>query len=180
MSQALEQFVSEQQDRGMTLFTRGPEIEITTYQDVEMLKAMLAQNKIHINARAIERGIVMPRDLDNNHPGYPKVADGLMLNPYKREKETKKKKKKDTKGDKKTADKKQIHALQKNKKGEYKVAEFGNFPLNNEGKPKMGVWRMMLPCDADWEVTKPEAEDKEEKAGGGIAKIGGKITKKKK
>ena len=135
-----------------------------------MLKATLAQNKIHINAKILERGIVMPRDLDNNHPGYPKIVDTLMANPFKREKETKKKKKKDDKGDKKGAEaKKAVHVLQKNKKGEYKVSEFGNYPLNSEGKPKMGVWRMMLPCDADWTINKPDTEENEEK---GAAKGG--------
>jgi hypothetical protein len=33
---------------------------------------------------------------------------------------------------------------------EYKVFEYGNYPLRNDGKPQTGQFRMMLPCDADW------------------------------
>jgi hypothetical protein len=29
--------------------------------------------KIHLPAKTLERAIVMPRDIDNNHPEYPKV-----------------------------------------------------------------------------------------------------------
>ena len=120
----------------------------------------------------------MPRDLDNNHPGYPTIIEGLMVSPFKREKETKKKKKKDgPKGGKdKAADsKKNQDVLKKNKKGEYKVFEFGNYPLTNESKPKNGIWRMMLPCDADWEIAKPDEEEKADTKIGGVGvKAGGK------
>lgn len=75
----------------MPNFSRGPEIEITTMQDTEMLKAMLAQNKIHIATKVLERSIVMPRDIDAHHPGYPKVVDTLAVNPYKEKKEVRKK-----------------------------------------------------------------------------------------
>jgi hypothetical protein len=93
MHQALEQLVLDNNSNNtLPLFTRGPEIEIQTMQDVEMLKAMLAQNKIHINTRTLERAIVMPRDLDNNHPSYPTIAEGLLINPYRKKAETKKKK----------------------------------------------------------------------------------------
>jgi hypothetical protein len=45
----MEQLVQDNDGtRALPMFTRGPEIEITTMQDVEMLKAMLALNKIHI------------------------------------------------------------------------------------------------------------------------------------
>lgn len=74
------------------MFTRGPEIEITTMQDVEMLKAMLALNKIHIPTQTLERAIVMPRDIDNFHPAYPKIAEFLLHNKYRKKAETKKKK----------------------------------------------------------------------------------------
>ena len=73
------------------MFSRGPEIEITTLQDVEMMKALLAQIKIHLPAKTLERAIVMPRDIDNNHPEYPKVIETLTVNPYKEKKELKKK-----------------------------------------------------------------------------------------
>ena len=50
MNQALELLVQDETlgNRAMPNFSRGPEIEITTMQDVEMMKAMLAQLKIHI------------------------------------------------------------------------------------------------------------------------------------
>ena len=76
----------------MPNFSRGPEIEITTMQDVEMMKAMLAQLKIHIPTKTLERAIVMPRDLDNYHPAYPKISEMLPINPYRKKAETKKKK----------------------------------------------------------------------------------------
>ena len=78
----------------MPSFSRGPEIEITTMREVEVLKQMLAKIKVHIPTKALERGIVMPRDLDNYHPQLPKVGDHLMENPYKDEDVGKKKKKK--------------------------------------------------------------------------------------
>lgn len=44
--------------------------------------------------------------------------------------------------------------LKHNEKKEYKVFEFGNYPLievePSNFKPKNGVFRMMLPADADW------------------------------
>ena len=63
-------------------------------QDVEMLKQMLARIKVHIPTKSLERGIIMPRDLDNYHPALPKIGDTLMVSPYKDKKEEKKKKKK--------------------------------------------------------------------------------------
>lgn len=84
----------------MPSFSRGPEIEITTTQDVEMLKALLAKIKIHIPTKSLERGIIMPRDLDNYHPALPKIADALIVNPYRDKKEEKKKKKKKNVDDK--------------------------------------------------------------------------------
>jgi hypothetical protein len=46
----------------MPLFKRGPEVELSTMQDVEMLKQALAATKVHIDTKALEKGIVMPRD----------------------------------------------------------------------------------------------------------------------
>ena len=34
----------------------------------------------------------MPRDLDNYHPEYPKIIETLTVNPFKAQKEAKKKK----------------------------------------------------------------------------------------
>ena len=59
-----------------------------------MLKAMLALNKIHIPTQTLERAIVMPRDLDNFHPAYPKITEFLFHNKYRKKAETKGKKKK--------------------------------------------------------------------------------------
>ena len=56
-----------------------------------MLKQTLACNKVHIPTKALERGIVMPRDLDNYHPEFPSIMATLLRNPYREKKETKKK-----------------------------------------------------------------------------------------
>ena len=32
----------------------------------------------------------------------------------------------------------------------YKVFEFANYPVTSDFKPRNGVYRMSLPCDADW------------------------------
>jgi hypothetical protein len=92
MSNALQIMVSEPNNRAMPLFTRGPELEITTMQEVEVMKAILAASKIHLPSKSLERAIIMPRDLDGNHPEYPKITDMLTINPYKEKKEAKKKK----------------------------------------------------------------------------------------
>lgn len=184
MHQALEQIVQDNDNsRTLPLFTRGPEIEITTMQDVEMLKAMLALNKIHIPTQTLERAIVMPRDLDNFHPAYPKISEALLINPYRKKAETKKKK------GKKAADEDGGGRLLRGaKKGdnpldnggklvmtdkkEYKVFEFGNYPLLDTGKPRGGQFRLFLPCDADWTGKEDEATilaklaEKEEKKKG--------------
>ena len=85
--------MAEESSHALPLFKRGPEIEISTMQDVEMLKAMLAQNKIHLPTKVLERSIVMPRDLDNYHPGYPQIQSQILKNPFKNETKEKKKKK---------------------------------------------------------------------------------------
>ena len=59
-----------------------------------MLKALLAQNKINIDTKVLERGIVMPRDMEVGPNGYPRVIDFLSVNPYRVKKENKKKRKK--------------------------------------------------------------------------------------
>jgi len=48
-----------------------------------MLKQLFAQAKIHISTEALTRAIVMPRDYDNYHPGYPIWANVLKPNPYR-------------------------------------------------------------------------------------------------
>ena len=85
-----------------------------------------------------------------------------MINPYRKKAETKKK------NGKKAADDEGGGRLLRNpcKKGdnpldqggklvmtdhkEYKVFEFGNYPLLDTGKPRGGQYRLFLPCDADW------------------------------
>ena len=73
MSEALEQ-IAQENSRAMPLFKRGPEVELASQQDVEMLKQTLAANKVHIPAKSLERAIIMPRDLENYHPGYPSIS----------------------------------------------------------------------------------------------------------
>ena len=102
----------------------------------------------------------MPRDIDNNHPEYPKVIETLVVNPYKEKKELKKKGKKGAnegrmmRGADHSKSKLEGLELKMNEKKEYKVYEFGNYPLievePNNYKPKNGIFRMMLPADADW------------------------------
>ena len=91
MSSALEQLVQESGKRADPIFSRGAEIEVTTMQDVEMLKAHLASVKIHIPTKAITNGIIMPRDFDSGGD-YPAVLDYLTINPHPRVREGKKKK----------------------------------------------------------------------------------------
>lgn len=162
MSQAMEQMVQDGDFRSMPIFSRGPEIEITSMQDVEMLKQLLAKIKIHIPTKTLERGIVMPRDFDNYRPEYPKAVDAYMYNPFKKEKETKKKKQK--RGDEDipsmvrrglTKSKGPVDttgwALELTDEKRYKVYEFGNYPYRSNLRPRGDLFRMMLPCDADWE-----------------------------
>lgn len=126
-------------DADNLLFTRGAEVEIQTMQEVEQLKAHLAREKIHIPTEALEKGIIMPKDVDTSKMTFPRVEDLLMVNPYvKQGKSGKTKKAKGKKGGKKAgkgvAD---MHPLIKlvggklipTDKGKYKLYEFGNFPL---------------------------------------------------
>lgn len=165
MQMALEQIASEGNSRTLPLFTRGPEVEITTQQEVEMLKQTLACNKVHIPTKALERGIVMPRDLDNYHPDFPQIIATLIRNPYREKKETKKKTKaaKVTRGaaaGKLDMMPSQGGKLQHNEKLEFKPSEFGNYPMRNDGKPKSGTFRLMLPSEADWSEKKANVDDK--------------------
>jgi hypothetical protein len=99
----------------------------------------------------------MPRDLDNYHPEYPKVLELLPVNPWRKKAETKKKKgKKDDEGGRRnlragtTGKDMEGAKLEMTYKKEYKVYDFGNYPLLGDGKPRAGQFRLMLPCDADW------------------------------
>jgi hypothetical protein len=139
----------------MPLFKRGPEVELASQQDVEMLKQTLAANKVHIPTKSLEKGIIMPRDLENYHPGYLQVQDFLIQNPYPKVKEVKKKKTKGGKKEALAAAQITIHKyvpLEHNAKLEYRPFEFGNLPLKEGGKPQAGQWRLMLPSEADWTV----------------------------
>lgn len=55
----------ESSHRADPVLTRGAELEVSTMQDVEMLRAHLASHKIHLPAKHLERGIVMPRDMES-------------------------------------------------------------------------------------------------------------------
>ena len=41
--------------------------------------------KIHIPTKALERGILMPRDLETKQENYPKISDTLLEYPFKGE-----------------------------------------------------------------------------------------------
>lgn len=94
MGAALDAIIQDNDQAAFPNFTRGPEIEITTRQDVEHLKALLSQAKLNVSTQVLENAIVMPRDIMANHPGYVKVKESLTVNPFKVEKKKKQKKKK--------------------------------------------------------------------------------------
>ncbi len=111
----------------------------------------------------------MPRDLDNYHPEYPKIIETLTVNPFKAQKEAKKKKGKKIANTDLEGGGRMMRAgegaldeskLRLTEKCEYKVFEFGNYPLRNDGKPLTGQFRMMLPCDADWAGFPKEEDDR--------------------
>ena len=133
-----------------------------------MLKQTLACNKVHIPTKALERGIVMPRDLDNYHPEFPSIMATLLRNPYREKKETKKKAKatKLPRGAAagKAEQQTQSGALVPNEKLEYKPFEFGNYPLIN-GKPPSGAYRLLLPSEADWSEKKANTDETKPAAG---------------
>ena len=66
----------------------------------------------------------MPRDIMANHPGYVKIKDSLTVNPFKVEKKKKPKRKK---GEVDRGP--QNKELLPDEKGNYKVFDFGNYPL---------------------------------------------------
>ena len=137
-----------------------------------MIKQTLAHMKVHISARELSRAIIMPRDQDSYHPELPTVHDALLTNPYKETGNEKKKKRRNdgpargglmraadnTKGQR---DILEGGPLEQNDKLEYKVFEFGNFPMRLNKKddwvPKAGCYRLMLPAEADW--TRKETEE---------------------
>ena len=169
MSQALEQLVQESRNRADPIFTRGAEIEVTTMQDVEMLKAHLASIKIHIPTKSIQRGIIMPRDQETNGE-YPDQQGFLMHNPWPTDRTAggkKKAKGKKKKGAAVAVVKKvddgttQNRKLEPNEKLEYKPFEFANFPLLQNGKPKGGTFRLRLPSEADWKPAKKKLTEEE-------------------
>ena len=141
-------------------------------QDVEMLKAHLATMKIHLPTETLTKAIVMPKDMETNPENYPKIKDMLLINPFKGvEKVQKKGRKKEGKdGKNKRMMKagagvgKQAPELEATGGGKllltenqsYKVAEFGNFPVLSNGKPRGGTYRLFLPADADWTVREKE------------------------
>jgi hypothetical protein len=180
MSQALEQFSQDRGGNSDPIFSRGAELEITTMQDVEMLKAHLAQLKIHIPSSALERGIIMPRDLESNTENYPKVLETLLINPFKTDKNVVKRGR--VKAGGKDGKNKRLMKLGNgtgkqapelaatgggklliNEKQEHKVFEFGNFPVLDTGKPRGGQYRMKLCADADWTGRDKDVDPEEKK-----------------
>lgn len=45
---------------------------------------------------------------------------------------------------------------------EYKPFEYGNLPLRADGRARSGVFRLMLPPDADWSFPDKKAKAKKE------------------
>lgn len=138
-----------------------------------MLKAHLATMKIHVPTEVLTGAIVMPKDLETNPENYPKVKEMLMVNPFKGvEKVAKKGRKKE--GGKEGKNKRMMKAgagvgklapeLEATNGGKllmtanqsYHVAEYGNFPVLDTGKPKGGTYRLFLPADADWNAREKE------------------------
>ena len=109
----------------------------------------------------------MPKDEDSGGQ-YPRVLDYLTHNPWPKPKETKTKKKKGAKkGAKraatKTTDKIEKFPLVQNKNLTYKPKDFGNYPTRKDGKPRAGLYRMVLPADADWKwIIKKKVEEDED------------------
>lgn len=170
MGQALQQLLQDNGSQSDPVFTRGAEQERTTLQDVELLKAHLAQIKLHIPTKTLERGIVMPRDLDSSGPGYPTLMSQLQVDPMpidksapKRAKkgEDKGKKGKLLKKGKAAAEETAKKQLEPNVQGAYKVYEFGNYPLLRDGKPRGGQFRLRLPAEADWDKAREEKKEEE-------------------
>lgn len=56
--------------------------------------------KVHIPTISLERGIIMPRDLETGGMNYPRVEDLLIVNPYQVEKKKAGVKRKGKKGKK--------------------------------------------------------------------------------
>ena len=169
MGQALQQLLQDGGSQSEPVFTRGAEQERTTLQDVELLKAHLAQIKLHIPTKTLERGIVMPRDLDSSGPGYPTLKSQLLIDPMPIDRSAPKRAKKGEAGGKKgkllkkgkgqaEEAKKQ---LETNARGAYKVHEFGNYPLLVDGRPRGGQWRLRLPAEAEWEQAREEKKEDE-------------------
>ena len=136
-------------------FTRGPEIEITTRQDVEHLKALLAQAKINIPTIALDRAIVMYSDINAHHPGIAKIKENLMVSSQFNVLPVQRRVGKLKGKQEKLPDN---HILQRDNKGTFKVYDYGNYPLvhhteafgDKELRPKGGMWRLKHPCDANW------------------------------
>lgn len=163
------------------LVQRGPETEIQCRQEVELIKATLAAQKIHLHGSILEKALVIPRDIDRetHFIGYPSIKDELIqnLNPKIKKVETKKKKKT---GSKLKQQQEEKIKLEHNEKFEYKPFHVGNYPLRKDGKPLAGVWRLILPSEADWtdKPIKPLNEDLNEKSPSSLnrrATIGKKI-----
>ena len=140
-----------------------------------MLKAHLATLKIHIPTQILTSAIVMPKDLETNQDNYPKIKDMLMISPFKAQKNVAKKARK-KEGGKEGKNKRMMKAgagvgkdapelaatnggkLLMTENKSYHVAEFGNFPILNTGKPRGGTYRMVLPAEAEWSIRDKEID----------------------
>lgn len=102
ISEALSKIKESTKDE--PIFTRGAETELQTMTEVEQLKSTLAHMKIHIPARSLQLGIIMPKDIVS-HGDYPKPIELIWHDPWPKEKEEEEgKKKKKKKVDKKKKD----------------------------------------------------------------------------
>jgi len=58
-------------------------MELNTVQELEKIRAFLASQKVNISGKALESGILMPKDMDGySHPGYPRVKEMITVNPF--------------------------------------------------------------------------------------------------
>lgn len=67
---------------GLPMLVRGQEMEKYQMEEMERIKRYLASCKIEISSKTLERGCVVPRDIDAQDKRYPKIIDTLMHNPF--------------------------------------------------------------------------------------------------
>lgn len=189
MLAALERLACQKdKGRAMPILARSLDLERLGQQEVEDLKKLLASENVSVPASVLEKGVVLPHDVEPaDHPGYPDRAHLLYEAPFPLKTLPKRKPKKERKSSSKKSNKsdggnqgkskfaRRMHMpaikyfkpgpglkLQQNAKLEYKVFEYGNYPTLRNGKPRAGMLRLMLPADADWNVNIRTSELNEE------------------